>query len=371
MIFYFLLFLLIIDYSFFLLWCCLKWLRIKNTSEEPLTKPAIQVAVIIPVRNESMKLSQMIKALSNQDYQKEYFEILVVDDHSEDDTIQLAEDFFRENNLTNASCFSNQGYSKKSAISYGISQSNAELILTTDADVIPQKQWISSIVHHFKTSGSVFIAGPVKLKGSKNIFEIIQCAEFSGLIGIGAASIRSRSPIMCNGANLAFTRKVFDEVGGYDESKSISGDDTQLMLKVHQKYPKRISFLKDKRAIVQTNVSSGADFLNQRKRWASKIITTLSPLAIWIAFVSWLVHLTLLIVFIRSIILGNYLMLLLLSIIKIIPEIIFLKMIGNFFKEKYPMLLVILIQPIYWFYISLIGLISPFGKYKWKGRVGK
>ena len=77
---------------------------------------------------------------------------------------------------------------------------------------------------------------------------------------------------MCNGANLAYTKKAFTEVGGFTGIDNIaSGDDMLLMHKIYKLYPDKVMFLKSKDAIVQTApVNSVKDFFNQRIRWASK-----------------------------------------------------------------------------------------------------
>jgi len=59
------------------------------------------------------------------------------------------------------------------------------------------------------------IAGPVCIHNEKNLLEKFQLLEFAGLIGIGAGAMANGKPVMCNGANLAYTKKIFNDVNGF------------------------------------------------------------------------------------------------------------------------------------------------------------
>ena len=105
------------------------------------------------------------------------------------------------------------------------------------------------------------MSGPVALIKEKIFFQKLQSIEFSILIATGAACIYYRNPTMCNGANLAYTKRIFKEVGGFDGNADVaSGDDEFLMHKVAKNYPKEVIFLKDRESIVYTY--SEKNFLN-------------------------------------------------------------------------------------------------------------
>ena len=269
-------------YTLFLFWSLYNWKKIRDKSNINIDAKNVKVAVVIPIRNEEMNLPLLFKSLAIQDYPKENFQIIISDDHSTDLSMEIAEKFFLENNFLNGLCLRSPKQSKKEALSFAISKTEAELILTTDADTFMGKGWISAMVTEYSNSGVLMICGPVKLRGENNFMDKLQVAEFIGLSAIGASGINAQLPMFCNGANLAFPRKIFYESGGYEKSLSFSGDDTQLMLKIHKTHPGKISFLKDSRAVVKTNVVKGkSDFLQQRRRWASKIPMTLSPFAVF------------------------------------------------------------------------------------------
>lgn len=356
-------------YVIFILWCLNNWLKIEDKSLNEIKFKNIKVAVIVPARNEAENIPLLLQSLAFQNYPVENFQIIISDDHSTDNTIEVVENFFRRNNIQNGICLKSPTKSKKEAITFAVGNSEAELIITTDADTFMGKDWIAAMVQEYVNTGAYLICGPVKLCGGKNYLERLQSVEFTGLSGIGACGIAARLPMFCNGANLAFSKKIFGEVKGYEKSLSFSGDDTQLMLKIHKSYPGKISFLKDSRSIVQTNVlTQKSDFLQQRRRWASKIPLTLSSFTVFISILVWLVHAFLLIQLFNALIDFNYLLLILQFIMITISEIVFLKSVGKFFDQKIHSWLVISAQPLYCIYIVCIGLLAPIGNYQWKGR---
>ena len=88
----------------------------------------------------------------------------------------------------------------------------------------------------------------------------------------GAGLIGSGWPLICNGANIAYRKKVFNEVGGLKDNLHLaSGDDEFLMQKIARETKYKIRFCPEREAVVLTEPSNTLkSFYNQRKRWASK-----------------------------------------------------------------------------------------------------
>src|SRR5690606_13494915 len=106
----------------------------------------------------------------------------------------------------------------------------------------------------------------------KSYFERLQTLEFLYLIGLGAAGIGNGNPTTCNGANLAYRKDVFYEMGGFNGIDNVaSGDDELFLHKVAEKYADRIHFCRSREAVVFTDAKPTlAAFISQRRRWASK-----------------------------------------------------------------------------------------------------
>lgn len=352
------------------------WMQLKNFSAAAHSAAfTTKVSVIIPVRNEESTIAHCLHALSLQNFPKELLEIIVVDDNSTDSTVEQLQHLskkhafkiiqLKEDNFTTAF--------KKKAITTAIKQASGELIITTDADCSMGEKWLSEIVRYYEVHKPKMIVAPVSFHNEKTIFEKFQTLEFLTLIGITAAAIRNNKPIMCNGANLAYQRKVFFNVGGFNFVNHIaSGDDVFLMLKIAKQNPSDIHFLKSRDAIVYTEAQKTLPaFVQQRKRWASKSTKYKNVSIPFIALVIYLFNFSLLICFASALIFRDIELLQLFLfqfLFKIIIDGVFIFSVLPFFKRNDLFSLFLPAQIFYIPYIVIIGTIAPFGKYQWKGR---
>lgn len=160
----------------------------------------------------------------------------------------------------------------KKAIEIAIGIASGDLIVTTDADCTAPPDWIRCLASCQYRQKAVFIAAPVKIDAVPTLLSIFQSLDFMTLQGITGASVFKRFHSMCNGANLAYEKKVFYEVGGFKGIDNLaSGDDMLLMHKIATRYPDQVFFVKSKSAIISTQASeTWKSFFQQRIRWASK-----------------------------------------------------------------------------------------------------
>ncbi len=372
-IFYLLLFLSSLLFSMFILSCYFSWIKIIPEVDE-LEQGEDRISIVISARNEAANIFNCLSALSKQDYNMSSVEIVIVDDNSEDETVKVVNDFqlkHPEIKIVLLEAGRYDGGSKKSAITFAIKHTTSDILLMTDADCMAPPSWISSMVQYYNLKECSFLAGPVVLADSESVFKKAQSLEFIGLVGIAAAGIYQQKPIMCNGANLMFSKSVFLEVNGFDSDlKLASGDDTQLLLKISKKYPEKVSFLKDRRAIVSTkNSSSLNEFVEQRKRWAGKIPFALTAYTISIAVIAWIVHALLLVALLILLRDGDINILGKISFIMVcLTEFALLNSLSGFFRKRRLLWLFLPMQFFYWIYIVLIGVIAPLSTFSWKGR---
>ena len=237
-----------------------------------------KISVIVPVRNEEKNIKHLLDCISQQSYPKTLYQVIVVNDHSTDETWKIINNLrYDQMNLTclNLADFLNditlKSY-KKFAIETGIHAARGDLIITTDADCQPQADWLLTIGAFYQSTNAKFIASPVKIHANHSFLSIFQTLDFIALQGITGASVFKKIHSMCNGANLAYEKKAFYEVQGFRDIDDIpSGDDMLLMHKIYKKYPDRVLFLKNRNAVVATQTeTSWRGFINQRIRWASK-----------------------------------------------------------------------------------------------------
>ena len=97
------------------------------------------------------------------------------------------------------------------------------------------------------------MVAPVKFLYKPNFITNFQILDFMSLQGITAAMVNANKYTMCNGANFAYTKHVFNEINGFENINNIaSGDDLLLLYKIKQKYPNKIGYVFNKNAIVET-----------------------------------------------------------------------------------------------------------------------
>jgi cellulose synthase/poly-beta-1,6-N-acetylglucosamine synthase-like glycosyltransferase len=351
--------------------------RLKRLSRSD-NQAGTRVSIIIPARNEEENILNCLKDIKNQDYPSDLIEIVVVDDHSTDQTSGKVLDFAASNPFMNlrlvpASFSGNDQAFKKHSIMSGIEVTSGELIITTDADTRSKPGWISSVVNFYEQEHPEMIIGPVAFHDARSVFEKLQLIEFSGLMAATAGSCKSGFPLMCNGANLAFTRKAWLETKDLSgDLKYPSGDDLFLMMKIRKKYgPGSVKYLYCKEGIISTSPKrSFNEFIRQRLRWVSKNRGYTDPLVLAVSIITWLFNALLLL----TICVGIFrLPLLILSscllVVKIILEFPAVCKIMSLIGGRRLLYLYPVVQVLNLFYVALIGILGNLIPYKWKGRV--
>jgi cellulose synthase/poly-beta-1,6-N-acetylglucosamine synthase-like glycosyltransferase len=228
------------------------------------------LSVIIPARNEERNIEGCLHQLVQQSYDRNNFEIIVVDDHSQDKTSQIAARLAGSIANPKITVVSLQdGSGKPAAIAYGISQSRGEIILCTDADCAVATMWVESMVNCFEP-GVAFVAGPVFEQASSSLLSRLQAIEYLSLTTTAAGLIGSGKPIICSGASIGFRKSAFTLMNGFGDHAS-SCDDETLMQRMVLRNIGTVIFNRDASAIVSTEpLSEFSEFWRQRIRWASK-----------------------------------------------------------------------------------------------------
>jgi len=356
-------------YSLLIILFTVGWFRLKNENYPDYKG---MISVLISVRNEAQSIRFLLEDLKKQSISTDEFEVLIIDDHSEDESAHIISEFCNRNPGMPFQLIKNKKNGKKEAIALGISQAKGEIILCVDADCRVGSEWISSIRSAFGNSVVQMISGPVTFFKENSLFKNIQSLEFLSLIASGAGAIGMKIPFMCNGANLAFRKTAFADVNGYTGNNQFaSGDDVFLLHKIKKHYgSEAICFLKDRNAIVETASSNTLkSFLQQRKRWASKSraykdIFTLFT-SITVAGFSLVLILLLVLSFYNNRFLAFFVMGLML---KIKIDFALLMATSCFLHKRYLMWYYLPVQLIYPIYTILISLLAFFTKNEWKGR---
>jgi biofilm PGA synthesis N-glycosyltransferase PgaC len=365
-------FLLLTAYGFLIDHYRRAWNAIPVYSDVPV--PKTLVSIVVAVRNERKNIERLRDCLYRQDYPKELYEIIIVDDHSTDDTEEKFRSFYAEDFSTKYVKLAEGSGSKKAAITTGIRLAAGDLIITTDADCAMGPAWVSTMVSFFSDRNAKFVAAPVIMKSRRSFLGIFQSLDFLSLQGITGASVDKRLHSMCNGANLAYAKEAFIEVNGFEGIDHLpSGDDMLLMHKIYTKYPEQVFYLKNKEAIVTTEPETNwKDFFNQRIRWASKAVHYKDKRIFYVLLLIYLINTCFLALTIAALIhhsWGIFLFLFLLA--KIIIEFPFVNAVAIFFGQSSLMVYFPFLQPFHILYTIIAGWLGRFGSYTWKSRVIK
>jgi cellulose synthase/poly-beta-1,6-N-acetylglucosamine synthase-like glycosyltransferase len=368
---------LLLLYLVFVVTLLFFWLKIPAViAESSDLSPSTFLSVIIAARNEENNIGKLLSDLQNQKYPANLLEVIVVNDSSTDQTAELVKDFSNTNTL-NLTLLNSVSFTflsgKKAALQTGINAAKGELIVTTDADCRVGKNWLNCLEAFYSIRKPKFISGPVSFLADNSVFSRLQNIEFASLVASGAATLKAGYPTMCNGANLAFERKAFFEVGGYKENEHIaSGDDEFLFHKMYKAFPHKVVFLKAKEAIVKTTPAKTlSGFYSQRKRWASKWDGYQLASPRLVAFFVFFINFSF--IFIYPFLLADILsfrLFLLICCLKCLLELMFLYPVLRFFEKSIDWPVFLLLQFIYPFYVSFFAFSGKRKKkYLWKGRV--
>lgn len=350
-------------------------LRTKRQNKLPISSVQNSFSIVISARNEAGFISQCLKSITNQNYDANQFEIIVINDHSTDDTLDIIHRFKIQNSISmhrdKISIIDLADFdkidNKKQAITKGIELAKFDYIILTDADCIRGNNWLKTINQFINISEAKMVYAPVEF-AAKNVFEKLQALEFAGLVGVGAAAMELKFPNMCSAANLIFEKKVFFEVNGYEDNMHvISGDDEFLMHKIFKKYPNQVQFLHQKEAIVLTGANGTLNQLTeQRKRWVSKSTKYENRYITFILVMAYFYNISMVVnLFIDWHLAFNQI------IFKMIIEGIFLVTILKLFGKTKLTLLLPLAEIFHVLYVIIIGIWANFGTYNWKGRTHK
>lgn len=343
-----------------------------NGEKNRISDPAIFVSIIVAFRNEAENIFNLLKSIEEQSYPKHLFELILIDDHSEDTSTEVTEKFISAHKDIRISLIKldDSEHSKKAAIVKGLKLAKGELILFTDADCVVNSLWMERMVDFFINETPDFIVAPVAFTPTKNLFVQWQHIEYASLIASAGGSLYWRMPLMCTAANMAI-RKDSINFEEFDLNKHFASGDDMFMMLAMQRAKRRIRFLFDPKTIVFTNpILHLTEFFKQRKRWVSK---TKANISFWISYNALTVYFAnflILVLAISSIFnaMFFYPSLLILGL-KIFVDAIFFFSVLKFFGSLRLIWLLPFAEIVNVIYVNIIAIAGSFSKYVWKNRI--
>lgn len=258
-------------YGFIFLGILVGWLKVL-LYYKPKNNVSQNFSIIIPFRNEEINIEKLVMSLTNLDYSYEKFEIIFINDHSQDNSVGILENVLEGSDLNfKILHLGKEHIGKKKAILQGIDNAKYPNIITTDADCTHNKNWINSINRSFQKEYD-FIIGPV-ISNTFSILSGLQSIESIQLAGITIGSAAIGLPLICSGANLAFTKKCFLKLAPFQDNLDVlSGDDMFFLEKIKNSKEFKIGVNLDREGFVFTEPDkSMAELVNRSIRWGGKL----------------------------------------------------------------------------------------------------
>ena len=339
--------------------------------------PKTAFTIVVPFRNEAKNLPTLLQSFSRLNYPIELLQIIMVDDFSKDNSSQLYNQWRLKHEAVDTTLLENLLLSnspKKDALGRAIPIAKHDWIITTDADCIVNKNWLLTIdnyiQNHPDTSRPEMIVSAVMYKTKNNWFHHFQQLDIMSLQGVTIGSFGIGKPFMCNGANFAYTKKLFLKLDGFNgNNKMASGDDVFLLQKAVNANKEKVHYLKNNDVIVKTKPENDLfKLFMQRVRWAGKSTGYKSSYAKFLAVIVLLMNMSLTIAFcLLPFAFINLTVLLIVFLIKYLVDYILLYK-SNTYLRKGTFFVPIASSIIYPFFSSLVGVYSLFGSFSWKGR---
>ena len=352
-------------YALLIIRYTLGWHKVQAITNKDFTP---KVSIVIAMRNEENEVERLLQNLQSQIYPTDKLELILVNDHSIDNTLNI----LNSSQLDNLQVINmpKEEFGKKNAIKKAVELASGDIILASDADCSFNPKWGQTMANYFADENIKMVSGPVAYHKQKGMFLSLQALEFSSLIGSGAGAIGVNNAIFCNGANMAYRKEVFLEVNEFSIDTAVSGDDVFLLHSVKAKYSNAIVFAKQENAIVTTDaVQTLNGFINQRKRWTAKSSGYKDFASIYASFLVLFTNLALVFLFAMHFVSIEYFNLFLLFYaLKFLVDLLLLTPVLKFFKRTDLIKWILPFEIFYSFYIVLIVILSFTKKFEWKGR---
>ena len=186
------------------------------------TNPA--VTVVVPVRNGEETIESLLESLNNLNYESDKVEVIVVDGNSTDKTREIVKNY-------PVKLFIENKKGLNVARNIGIKKSKGEIVAFTDSDCIVPPNWITKIVENFKDPQVSCVGGSAKALNSDFVSQyadnsIVRLMPFfRKREELDKVRPFFRHPAGCN---MAYRRKVAEEIGYFDENIQYGFDEVEF-----------------------------------------------------------------------------------------------------------------------------------------------
>lgn len=228
------------------------------------------VSILIPAYNEAEVIGHAIESLLQLDYPT--YEVIVVDDGSTDDTLEVARRWEGKASGVEVRVLTKRNGGKASALNAGIARSKYPFVMCMDADSWVDPGSLKAAMPHFRDVSVGAVAGNVKVANRENLLTRLQALEY-----IEGLNMPRRAQGFIAAVNIVpgpvgvFRREALEEVGGYDTDTFAEDADLTLQL-----ITSGWKIIYEDQAITWTQAPTRAlDLIQQRYRWTRGILQAL------------------------------------------------------------------------------------------------
>lgn len=229
----------------------------------PIYKTFPKLSVIIAAKNEEKNVNQLLDSLSKLNYPEENFEVIIIDDNSNDNTYNLIQSRIADKiNYRIIKADKKKYEGKRGALQIGIENAKYNFIVITDADCKPEINWLRAIASKLD-AGYDFVFGVAPIESGKKLVQKLSAFENLRNTYLNIAAVGINIPYSASARSFAFRKKSFERIGGYSNTtQTISGDD-DLLLREAVKNKMIIGTLVDPEAFVY---SAASESFNEYKK---------------------------------------------------------------------------------------------------------
>lgn len=228
------------------------------------------ISVLVAARNEEPNIRRCVEALVAQDYPDDRFQLIVIDDDSDDQTLpilqSMCDDFPGLLTVVSTRSEDTHARGKALAIAQGMDHATGEIILLTDADCTPPRRWARGVVEHFLPDVDAY--GGFTLIRADDLFSTVQQLDWVHLQTLASAALAFNVPLGLIGNNFAFRRSAYDAVGGYRGVRFTVTEDYALFRAMHRAGSRVVFPCTNDTSMVTEACPSLAAVLHQKQRWS-------------------------------------------------------------------------------------------------------
>ena len=247
--------------------------RLLKSYELPPELP--DVSVIVCARNEEEDIRRCLESMLNIDYPREKLDILLVDDESEDVTMDIMNEYAARDGMFRVLSAESESHDlpgKQRPLNLGIRESSGEIVLVTDADIAVRPDWIKGHVSSYRENIGI-VGGITRVStDSGSIFSRVQNVDQISKLAVAMGCAGLGFPLTIMGNNISFRREAFGHIGGFSGMRQSVVEDMALMNAIVRQTDYTLGWVPEKSGVVESSPEKDFNtFINQHFRWIFEV----------------------------------------------------------------------------------------------------